>query len=417
MGKTKKISNKGITLIALVITIIVLLILAAVSIATLTGDNGILTKAEEAKEDTIVAQEKELIQLAYVTALSKKTNSDNITANELKTELNNLNAGATATDGAETGDIDVTFSETNHKYTIHQNGDEKGSITGPEEREVPDTPKEPPKTVGEAKTGGDTFSSKTTITDDKEKPVQVPGGFKIAEDSATDVEEGVVIESTRTGTEGSQFVWIPVTSANDYVRNTNYENKGVSAKAKDDENYLPDGIADEKQTVLAAGGFYISRYEAGKGDNDTLISKQGATVWVSIPQTECKTTSKDFINNDEVKSGLITGIQWDMVMAFVDNKKDGNDKTFNVTTADSSRHTDSKATSGQNLADKVCNIYDLEGNFYEYVAEQNDYDTVFPCVFRGGYCYSSSSSPASYRYNNGGGAGLSYSFRLVLYVM
>ena len=41
--------NKGITLIALVITIIVLLILAGVTIATLTGDNGILTKTQNAK--------------------------------------------------------------------------------------------------------------------------------------------------------------------------------------------------------------------------------------------------------------------------------------------------------------------------------------------------------------------------------
>ena len=41
--------NKGITLIALIITIIVLLILAGISIATLTGDNGILSKAQEAK--------------------------------------------------------------------------------------------------------------------------------------------------------------------------------------------------------------------------------------------------------------------------------------------------------------------------------------------------------------------------------
>ena len=52
-------SSKGITLIALVITIIVLLILAGVSIATLTGNNGILTKAKEAKEKTEVAQNDE----------------------------------------------------------------------------------------------------------------------------------------------------------------------------------------------------------------------------------------------------------------------------------------------------------------------------------------------------------------------
>ena len=51
--------EKGITLVALVITIIVLLILAGVSIATLTGDNGILTKASEAKEKTEAASRKE----------------------------------------------------------------------------------------------------------------------------------------------------------------------------------------------------------------------------------------------------------------------------------------------------------------------------------------------------------------------
>ena len=50
--KMKAKSNKGITLIALVITIIVLLILAGVTIAALSGDNGILRRATEAKEQT-----------------------------------------------------------------------------------------------------------------------------------------------------------------------------------------------------------------------------------------------------------------------------------------------------------------------------------------------------------------------------
>ena len=59
--ETRK-KNKGITLIALVITIIVLLILAGVSIATLTGDNGILTRASDAKEQTEIAEIKEQIQ-------------------------------------------------------------------------------------------------------------------------------------------------------------------------------------------------------------------------------------------------------------------------------------------------------------------------------------------------------------------
>lgn len=59
--ETRK-KNKGITLIALVITIIVLLILAGVTIATLTGDNGILTRASDAKEQTEIAEIKEQIQ-------------------------------------------------------------------------------------------------------------------------------------------------------------------------------------------------------------------------------------------------------------------------------------------------------------------------------------------------------------------
>ena len=55
--------EKGITLIALVITIIVLLILAGVTIATLTGDNGILKKSNDAKEETRGASVEEAVEL------------------------------------------------------------------------------------------------------------------------------------------------------------------------------------------------------------------------------------------------------------------------------------------------------------------------------------------------------------------
>ena len=63
----EKISeNKGITLIALIVTIIVLLILASVSISMLTGDNGILVQAKKAEEEMKVASEKEAIQLEMI---------------------------------------------------------------------------------------------------------------------------------------------------------------------------------------------------------------------------------------------------------------------------------------------------------------------------------------------------------------
>ena len=64
--------NEGITLIALVITIIVLLILAGITIATLTGNNGIVTKANEAKEKNEIAEEKEQISLAISAAIANK---------------------------------------------------------------------------------------------------------------------------------------------------------------------------------------------------------------------------------------------------------------------------------------------------------------------------------------------------------
>lgn len=68
----KKEKTNGITLIALVITIIVLLILAAVSIATLTGENGILSKAEIAKRQTEIEEAKEQAKLDITTWVAEK---------------------------------------------------------------------------------------------------------------------------------------------------------------------------------------------------------------------------------------------------------------------------------------------------------------------------------------------------------
>ena len=70
MINNKKMS-KGITLIALVVTIIVLLILAGISVQMLTGDNGILNRAGDAKEESDEATIKEKVKLAYLEALTE----------------------------------------------------------------------------------------------------------------------------------------------------------------------------------------------------------------------------------------------------------------------------------------------------------------------------------------------------------
>ena len=129
-GKLKKYTNKGITLIALVITIIVLLILAGVSIAMLTGENGVLTKATEAKDQTEIAQEKEEIAMAYAASKANKVDqvADPVTASELQGELDKLNSLGTADDS---DGLKVTYPN-GHIYTIDQL---TGIISGPDIKE------------------------------------------------------------------------------------------------------------------------------------------------------------------------------------------------------------------------------------------------------------------------------------------
>ena len=118
--KSKK-SSKGITLIALVITIIVLLILAGVSIATLTGENGILTRAGDAKTNTEIAEEKEAIGLAY-NGVMAENRGDGVNAEDLEGELISNGYKATAS-----GNIKVYFEDSKRWYKIDSNG----NITGP----------------------------------------------------------------------------------------------------------------------------------------------------------------------------------------------------------------------------------------------------------------------------------------------
>ena len=120
--KVEKSKNRGITLIALVITIIVLLILAGVSIATLTGENGILTRATNAKEQTEIGNEKEKVELSAVGALAKD-NGGEIKRNYLNDELASY-IGTEGTDYAltESAPFVVTYTNSGRSYVIDENG-------------------------------------------------------------------------------------------------------------------------------------------------------------------------------------------------------------------------------------------------------------------------------------------------------
>lgn len=120
-GKNK---NKGITLIALVITIIVLLILAGVTIATLTGDNGLLQKATIAKQENEKAREDELIRLAVLAAKTKAEaeGKGTITEDDLKDQLESAL-------GKDFNEVDVNSTSYGwsykNNYIIYKNGDVK----------------------------------------------------------------------------------------------------------------------------------------------------------------------------------------------------------------------------------------------------------------------------------------------------
>ncbi len=123
MRKTKvkrgeKLKNqKAITLIALVITIIVLLILAGVSIATLTGENGILTQAGNAKTQTEIADEKEAVEMAATYAITK----GEINKPNLDEELNNRPGSENYTSQVVDEGIAVTF-KSKRSYLVDSNG-------------------------------------------------------------------------------------------------------------------------------------------------------------------------------------------------------------------------------------------------------------------------------------------------------
>ena len=99
--------QKGITLIALVITIIILLILAGVAIATLTGDNSVVDKAEEAKEETKKAQIQELVQTEALGSYDSKGefNSDKFKEN-VENHLKEYNPEITENEDSITVTID-----------------------------------------------------------------------------------------------------------------------------------------------------------------------------------------------------------------------------------------------------------------------------------------------------------------------
>ena len=120
--------QKGITLVALVITIIVLLILAGVTIAALSGPNGILTNSTKAKQDTAVAEAREAVTMAINTIVTNKyanaTEDNTLNATTLANVIRDNYPDIEFDDGDVTATQAIlTVSGIEVKVTIASSGD------------------------------------------------------------------------------------------------------------------------------------------------------------------------------------------------------------------------------------------------------------------------------------------------------
>ena len=109
--------NKGITLLVLVIIIIILLILAGITINAITGDNGIIGNAGQAKEETEIANEREIVEKATVQAMGNNKYG-NIEEDELQDELDK-ETGEGKTDATDIGEeFEVVFIDRDRKSVV-----------------------------------------------------------------------------------------------------------------------------------------------------------------------------------------------------------------------------------------------------------------------------------------------------------
>ena len=363
--------NKGITLVALVVTIVVLLILAGVSINLVLGNNGIIAKAKEAETKSAEASQNDLKGM-----------------NGLVSEMEGALAGNGST-GSGSG-----------------NGN-----TG----------------------SGNNFVTKNTEVTYPDGKVWIPEGFKVADDSASTVQGGVVIEDK----DRNQFVWVPVATIADYKRTwyTEYDSFSSYSEA------LPE---DEKTSVERYKGFYIGRYEAGDKESTvakTLRSSNDVTKAVTIKanqapynyvtRTQAVSLAEGFKTQQgyKAKTKLVSSYAWDTTIAFLQkvnsdygsSSEEGNynDKTFSytdITGVSKTKETSSKVLVPTGQTTPVCNIYDMGGNVLEWTTESSS-GSDGPCTGRGGdYNSNFAGTPAGYRNYRSGTAYDYVGFRLTLFM-
>ena len=384
--------SNGITLIALVITIIVLLILAGVTIATLTGENGILTRANNAKTETEEAKENELRRL---TALEAATNLETYLYEDENEDT------ATIPAGFAVSQVEGEKTVREGLVVIDSNGNEFVWI---------------PANVSE-------MATLTNETDSNGNPNYQGKLYNFP--SATISEEKTNYgQGTTSNREPDIVSSYDEDTTNNYLNIIN-EILGTTYNSSDTNTFLSDMQKDYNAMIKSVeeyGGFYIGRYEISKSDSNNAQSKRN-----SIALTADDDNSEEKMNGNtwyglyaygkkysntanSVISSMVWGSQYDVMMRWM--QANGTDVTSTTVPNQGVENTSSTTTGFEGDTDVIRNIYDIYGGRFEWTLEA--YDTDYR-VFRGGN-YFSSYSPRSRNGNEPYLTRSGISSRLSLYV-
>ena len=303
-------------------------------------------------------------------------------------------------------------------------------------------------------TGNETAN--TLAKDNLGNPITIPAGFEV--DNPNDnVEDGIVVrDKTHTNTAGSEFVWIPVENVKTrdkgtvnielkrYVFNDNGTVNADLSKTEPGDQlktstsssyYYTEGLENIetfKSKAESSKGYYIGRYEARtpterktEDDNLTQITTESNDyVYNYVTQSQAATLSRGMYTGTPFESDLVNSYAWDTATLFLqtfDNRTNKDSlKKYSIQTSLNTK-SDGLATQGTNKLDtskkdKICNVYDIASNCFEWSTETYS-GSGSRCTGRGGY-YGNSGYYTSFRVNSSttySGDGY-YSFRPLLYL-